>query len=235
MDCVHAPVINESGEKITCRRCGIEIFYNKYHTDASDEYVSHKVVSHKVCFDVIKFMKENKGTVAENMSILDSDDAVTYAMYIINKQKKTIRRLKKSAMLHDPTINILQKKIANQSKELARLNGHYERDLEIIHPNRKCVSVNKRFINLVFTKSNNAKITINPCDGRVELKIPEWMRFADVGLATELAKKVSLHECFKPYTYRGIIGFNIHDNVTYVKMRTESIIKEDVNFSIALL
>jgi len=225
MGCEHAPVVGQEVDKITCRRCGIEIFYNKYYTDVGDEYVSYKV-----CFDVVKYMKENKGTVAENMSILDEDDSVAYAMYIIRCQKKVIKKLK-SNRVPNPVLNKLQEKITNQREELSKFNNHHA-DL---YEHRKCIAMSKRFMKIKHTSSKVAKVTINPCNGRVELKISPQYTNEHIGIATKILMIVSEYKFFDPYTYRGNIKINTSENVMYVKMRTESRIEEDVNFSITLI
>ena len=223
MGCEHAPVIIGTDiNKIICRICGVEIFYNKYFIDVSDEYLSYEVK-----FNPIKFMAENKGTIAENMRLLDQDDSIAYAMHIIRCQKKVVKKLK-SNKVPNPILKKLQEKVANQREELSKFNNHHA----ALYDHRKCIAMSKRFMKIKHTSSKVSKVTINPCNGRVELKIAPHFTNEQIGMATKILMMVSDYKFFDPYTYRGNIS--MHEGTMYVKMRTDSRIEEDVNFSIAL-
>jgi len=87
--------------------------------------------------------------------------------------------------------------------------------------NRTCVPIERRFIEIVYVDSFTAKITINPCSGRVTLKIPNIYKG---GLLHEKCYKSLLSMVveneFYPVTYRGKIKHI--SGCFYIKMMSES-------------
>lgn len=183
-------------------------------------------------FDPVEFMKnanrENgtQKTISENLKELGaSDDSIAYAMHIVNAQQKQIARSKRKRTCSIEDVQRLQMKIENQKIELRRLNGNDDLPAE-----RSCLPVEKRYFRLNFTKGNKAKITINPCDGRVELKAPFGTSAKTLQKLSELASLVWSSEEFEPFTYRGtIFGHGASYNIN---MKTEGKTFKAIKFSI---
>lgn len=142
--------------------------------------------------NVKKFMKNanredgTQKTIAENMKDLGaSEDAIEYAMYIIERQKTARTRL------------------SNKNTQLSALLSKAKQDLELL--NRVLLPIEKRFLSHAHVKSSKSKITINPCDGRCELKVHEGASDKVEKEMKELLYKAQKCEKFTPRTYRGTI------------------------------
>lgn len=100
-------------------------------------------------------------------------------------------------------------KIENQAKAL-----------EIGH--RSCLPLNKRFSEILVVASSNSKITINPCDGRITVKVSEKCSSQVKSEIIKLSEKIFDYDKFEPMTFRGKVNFDKKRKVYCIYMQSES-------------
>jgi hypothetical protein len=119
---------------------------------------------------------------------------------------------------------------SNQMEVIAELKEKTKRQAEQLSiltydntvSNRKMVDVNKRQLIITFIEGSASKITINPCDGRVSLKISKKASIDATERYIELVNIVMKYDEFIPFTYRGKIDYCKTDDVNFVILRTET-------------
>lgn len=77
-----------------------------------------------------------------------------------------------------------------------------------------------RFMEIVRDKSRKAKITINPCTGRITVKIPQGFNEKEKNRIVALGNKVFFCNDFVKMTYRGTVQTN-NDGTLSIFMQTE--------------
>lgn len=112
------------------------------------------------------------------------------------------------------TIHNLQKKVEALTEDAQR------RDFDNFIKKRKIAE--QRYLLREIISSSSSKITINPCDGRVSLKISNGASDKMQEKMVELAEQVIEFDRFYPMTYRGKIGYNINTDSLYIVLTTES-------------
>lgn len=134
-------------------------------------------------------------------SVMSAED-IKYIMQIYSNQIDTITNLKI--------------KVQEQAEQLTI------QSFENTVAKRKMVSVDKRQLNVIIAQGSTSKITINPCDGRVTLKVSKNATPDATERYIGLAKIVMQYESFLPFTYRGKIDYCKTDDVNFVTLRTET-------------
>jgi len=101
-------------------------------------------------------------------------------------------------------------------------NQRYYNKLNIraIDRNKDAFIAKERHLGVVRVDSNNSKITINPCTGRVTLKVSYLCPSKVVDKMTELTNKIMKDFLLSPVTHRGRISFK--NSKYYVVMMSES-------------
>lgn len=127
-------------------------------------------------------------------------DEVNFLMDVFSHQVKTISNL--------------QKKVEALTEDAQR------RDFDNFVKKRPLAE--QRYLLRESIDSSSSKITINPCDGRVSLKISKGASEKMQDKMVELAEQVIKFDRFYPMTYRGRIGYNVHTDSLYVVLTTES-------------
>jgi hypothetical protein len=87
---------------------------------------------------------------------------------------------------------------------------------------RPMVHPKERYLEVIEKGGGKCKITINPCDGRVSLKLSHvyTKKFHDECI--RLVDMVQKHNNFKPFTYRGTVQFGINTGDIRVTLQPES-------------
>lgn len=142
-----------------------------------------------------------------------SQAAVACAINIINMQNDTIQKLKK--------------KNANQVIALQ------QKDRENILKNQRLiVDISDRDLDVVTVDSKKSKITINPCTGRVSLKVSKYSSEGVRCELLDLTLKVIKFEGFDTFTYRGKIGFDRRQSCYVVSMQTSNKMFPSIKFKL---
>ena len=87
---------------------------------------------------------------------------------------------------------------------------------------RVCCPIDERWLTTEHTESKNTKITINPCDGRVCLKVSMNTPDIEEYAAIDLVGKVMAYSKFEPFTYRGHVFYNKKTGLSEVILQTEN-------------
>ena len=111
--------------------------------------------------------------------------------------KKTLIKLNAS----EEIIDYVHQQIKNKDHIIEEKS----RSLEII--NRKCCDIEKRYIEIFIVDSSSSKITINPCDGRVTLKISDKSSGQVRNDYVELTNKILNDNTLEPIVLRGKIRY----------------------------
>lgn len=140
---------------------------------------------------------------------------------MINKKwdYKKCNDIKKSLLnmnLTDEETNFIINQIKNRDEHIEALCKHNE------IKNRTCVPINKRKLIVEHTNTQSTKLTINPCDGKVSLKISDKITSEQIKEDfINIAKQIMKFD-FSPTTHRGKISFN-HSCVCYnISLSSES-------------
>jgi hypothetical protein len=89
--------------------------------------------------------------------------------------------------------------------------------LRIVQPKEK------RNIDIVTVDSSTSKITINPCTGRITVKVSNKSSNQVVSEIMLLVQQIYEYEFFQPYTYRGKIKFHKDTNKYTVMLLNERV------------
>jgi hypothetical protein len=151
-------------------------------------------------------------------------------------QRKQLKKATNKDFSENDMIQKLMHKIKCQTEELRKLSGNVENDFE--DGDREPIPVNERkAVNILNVDSDTAKITINPLDGRVTLKIPKKSEPLFIEKCGKLAEMVKRFDGFEPFTYRGRVyiskGALVPDELV-IKMERERKGKAIVTFSVAI-
>ncbi len=73
--------------------------------------------------------------------------------------------------------------------------------------NRKNIPIKDRYLEILYVDSSTSKLTINPCDGRVTLKISNKSSEKVKIELIDFANTIMLYEKFEPITFRGKFYF----------------------------
>ena len=82
--------------------------------------------------------------------------------------------------------------------------------------NRKCLPKEERYLEILNVDSSTSKLTVNPCDGRVSLKISNKSSGKVVTELLDFANMIMKYEKFEPITFRG--KFYFKDNAYRICM-----------------
>ena len=118
----------------------------------------------------------------------------------IQKPSRIKRTLKRRGASED-VINYVVEKLNQQSEKIENLKKHCE------VMNRIPLAVENRKLKIVPIDSSTSKITINPCDGRVELKVSIKSSEEVKKHYIELVNSVLNDSDLPPVTLRGKISY----------------------------
>jgi hypothetical protein len=123
-------------------------------------------------------------------------------------------RLKHLGVSHDVLSFIMSQILVRDSKIEWQAS-----DLTI--KSRVCVPLSMKNVEVLSTESDHSKLTINPCSGRITLKV-SYLSSAQV--TRELLDFVSsiIKSEFQPMTYRGSFKWNSILKLYYIDMQTEN-------------
>lgn len=86
---------------------------------------------------------------------------------------------------------------------------------------RLIVPIEERRIEIEETSTSRGKITINPCSGRVAMKVSNKLSDEAITKTMALTQIVLKHD-FEPLTYRGKVWYNKGRKAWSVTLQTES-------------
>ena len=116
--------------------------------------------------------------------------------------------------IRDNTIKNMKLNTSELKQEIESLKHR------LIISERVLCKIEDRWLDIVHVQSSTSKITINPCSGRVSLKISHKATEAVIEKYKELVYKVISYENFKPFTYRGKIRyFKLTDSLSVKLMK----------------
>lgn len=146
------------------------------------------------------------------------------------KKCNDIKKVLTKMNLNEDDIDFIITQIKNRDKHIEALCKHNE------IKKRTCVSISERKLNVEYTNSQSTKLTINPCDGRVSLKISNKIKSSSIlSDFISIAKSIMSYE-FEPTTHRGKITFNVKDSYYHIYLSSDSkrfnknfIVKKDEN------
>lgn len=95
-----------------------------------------------------------------------------------------------------------------------------------MNSDQSCIEIEDRFLEIKYVDSKTSKLTVNPCTGRVTLKISKDA--SDERYLKEIAN-IAMTTEFSPFTHRGIIKLNKFDNIYQVVVFTGKRMKIDSN------
>jgi hypothetical protein len=112
-------------------------------------------------------------------------------------------------------IKQLKDKINLQATTIDKLNY----DL-FINRSYNDIGVVKRFVEIINIDTTRPKITINPCTGRITVKLSNNLSQDIIDKYLQLAEKIKGCVEFLPLTYRGKIEYNMEkDDIYYITYR----------------
>lgn len=124
--------------------------------------------------------------------------------------KCTLKGLVNILKSRDEQIEVLKKRIKNQTEEIGKLLSK-----------RNMCDIDKRYLEVKIVDSSSSKLTINPCSGRVTLKVSNRSSVKVKNDMKKLAEFV-MRDKFVSFTHRGRIKYHIDDDKYSVKLFSEN-------------
>jgi len=116
--------------------------------------------------------------------------------------KRRVNRTFEGKISHEELLEYLSDQIIKRDERIELQS----RALEIA--NRVALPIYGRKLELIRTDSSNSKLTINPCDGRVTLKISSKSSEQVVDGLIKFTKEIMKFDSFEPLTFRGKLDFH---------------------------
>lgn len=118
----------------------------------------------------------------------------------------------KYSEIYDYVVNIFDHQIdciAHSRQHIAELKQELSnRAYNDLLKTRKMVLPTERFVEEILVDSSGSKLTINPCSGRVSIKISKKCSPEVRDKLIKLSSNVLLFDKFLPFTYRGKFSYN---------------------------
>lgn len=144
-------------------------------------------------------------------------------MTVRNTKMKSFKRIKRQIERTFAGIHTKEELVEYIELEIKKRDAKIESQANELEKKGKKVSpISDRYLEVFESHSSSSKLTINPCNGRITLKISEK---ASVDVARDLycfAQKIRKWDKFEPVTFRGRIVYNKNKDCYCINLISES-------------